>query len=47
MFHLKNIDLIHQMSIQLYQYGKNLSEIVNEIESVQERNQKKYTRLSI
>lgn len=42
MFHLKNIDLIHQMSIQLYQYGKNLSEIVNEIESVQERNQEIY-----
>ena len=42
MFHLKNIDLIQQMSIQLYQYGKNLSEIVNEIESVQERNQEIY-----
>lgn len=45
MFHLKNIDLIHQMSIQLYQYGKNLSEIVNEIESVQERNQEIYEKI--
>lgn len=42
MFHLKNIDFIHQMSIQLYQYGKNLSEIVNEIEAVQDRNQEIY-----
>jgi hypothetical protein len=41
----KNIESIHQMSIQLYQYGKNLNEITEEIENVNKKNQEIHERI--
>ena len=38
LFSERNIEQIHQLSIQLYQYGKNINEIHYEIEKVKTRN---------
>lgn len=45
LFAYKNIESLHQMSIQLYQYGKNLNEITEEIENVNKKNQEIHERI--
>jgi len=42
----KSIDYIHQLSIQLYNYGKNISEIKYEIENVKLGNEKIQNHIS-
>lgn len=41
-FKYRNIELIHQLSIQLYQYGMNLGEISYDIEREKQKNDKLY-----
>ena len=41
-----NIEQIHQLSIQLYHYGKNINEIQYDIQKVKERNKKVYELIS-
>lgn len=42
----KNIEQIHQLSIQLYQYGKNINEIQYEIEKIKTQNGKIHELIS-
>ena len=42
-FHLKNIELIHQMSIELFNYGIRIAEISHNIEKLQKHNDAVYT----
>lgn len=45
-FHFKNVESIHQMSIQLYQYGINLCDIALDIEKEKRRNDNLYEEIS-
>lgn len=42
----KNIEQIHQLSIQLYQYGKNINEIQYHIEQIRAKNRKVHNLIS-
>lgn len=45
-FKYRNIELIHQMSIQLYQYGMNLGDISFDIEREKQKNDKLYSAIN-
>lgn len=45
-FKYRNIELIHQLSIQLYQYGMNLGDISYDIEREKQKNDKLYTAIN-
>lgn len=45
-FKYRNIELIHQLSIQLYQYGMNLGEISYDIEREKQKNDKLYAAIN-
>ncbi|MBR6416374.1 MAG: AAA family ATPase [Bacteroidales bacterium] len=45
-FKYRNIELIHQLSIQLYQYGINLGEISYDIEREKQKNDKLYAAIN-
>ena len=45
-FRYRNIELIHQLSIQLYQYGMNLGEISYDIEREKQKNDKLYAAIN-
>lgn len=45
-FKYRNIELIHQLSIQLYQYGMNLGEISYDIECEKQKNDKLYAAIN-
>lgn len=45
-FKYRNIELIHQLSIQLYQYGMNLGDISYDIEREKQKNDKLYAAIN-
>ena len=45
-FHYKNVEYLHQMSIQLYQYGINLCDISLDIEKEKRRNDALYEEIN-
>ena len=45
-FKYRNIENIHQMSIQLYQYGVNIGDIIYDIEREKQRNDKLYSEIN-